>query len=287
LRALITGGAGVLGQALLASAPTGAEVHATWRGTALAGPRAHPVELSEEGEVSALLARVRPEVVIHTAYSVRDLERDVVRASLNVARCAAELGARLIHLSSDMVFGGEDAPYGEGDPPAPITDYGRAKLRAEQAAAEAGGAVVRTALIVRTQGEDATVRALRTGTLPAAFADELRSPLADVDLARQLWEMAALPTPRLPGIWHLAGPEAVSRYTLAVLLALHAGLDPTPIRVGWNRDFTPRRPRDLRMLTPRADRELSTRARPISEVLADRVSSPGRPGSAEDEPRSS
>ncbi|HEX8907300.1 MAG TPA: hypothetical protein VF771_20780, partial [Longimicrobiaceae bacterium] len=82
-----------------------------------------------------------------------------------------------------------------------------------------------------------------------------------------------MPHERIAGVWHLAGPEAVSRYTLAVLLALRHGIR-RKIVPGLNREFTPKRPRDLRLLTTRADRELGTRARPISEAL----SSPGASG---------
>jgi dTDP-4-dehydrorhamnose reductase len=270
VKALVTGGAGRLGSALLATAPAGVEVHATWRGTPLATPRTHRVELAGTAQVGVLLEALRPDVVIHTAYSQRDLAGDVVAATRNLARAAAARGARLVNLSTDMVYGGDCAPYAEGDTPAPINEYGRAKLEAEaEAAAMAGAANVRTSLIVRTLAKDETVTALRNGTLPPAFVDELRSPIADVDLARQLWELAALPAEQMAGVWHLAGPESVSRYTLAVLLARSAGLDPAAVGTALNRDFLPPRPRDLRLLTARADRELTTRARPISEVLAD------------------
>ena len=77
---------------------------------------------------------VRPDVVIHTAYRQDgDLARQiVVDGSENVARAAAAVGARLIHLSTDVVFDGrKGAPYVEEDSPSPCTAYGRAKAEAE------------------------------------------------------------------------------------------------------------------------------------------------------------
>lgn len=279
MRILITGGGGLLGRALVAGAPAGVEVHATQRTTPVpAGAHAHVVELADDRAVESLFAEVRPEAVIHTAYGKADPERDIILATRNVAEGCGRTGAALIHVSTDVVFDGEHAPYAESDPPSPITGYGRRKAEAERVARQLApaAALVRTSVIVRTDGGDATVARLRAGTFPPAFVDELRSAIAAQDLAAQLWELASLPREQISGIWHLAGPEAVSRYTLAVLLALPHGLQDR-VEPGLNRGFTPRRPRDLRLLTPRADRELRTRARPISEALAQSpVGGPGR-----------
>jgi dTDP-4-dehydrorhamnose reductase len=269
MRILITGGAGTLGTALIRTAPDGVEVHATQRSAPVPdGARAHTVDLADDAAVDALFAAVRPDVVIHTAYGKKDLARDIILATRNVADACGRAGAALVHLSTDAVFDGEHAPYAEGDQPAPLAEYGARKAEAERMVRQIApaAAIARTSLIVRTDGEDAAVAQLRAGTFPPAFVDELRSVIAAPDLAAQLWEVAALPRERLAGVWHLAGPEAVSRYTLAALLALRHGIRPKVVPA-LNRDFTPRRPRDLRMLTTRADRELRTRARPITEAL--------------------
>lgn len=268
MRILITGGGGLLGRTLIAGAPAGVEVHATQRTSPVpAGARARPVELSDDAAVDALFAEVRPEVVVHTAYG-SDFERDIVLATRNVAEACGRTGAAMIHVSTDLVFDGEDAPYAEGDPLSPITEYGQRKADAERLVRQLapGAAIVRTSLIVRTDGQDATLAQLRAGTLPPAFVDELRSAIAAEDLAAQLWELATLPREGIAGIWHLAGPEAVSRFTLALLLAHPHGLQGR-VTPALNRTFTPRRPRDVRLLTTRADRELRTRARPIGEAL--------------------
>jgi dTDP-4-dehydrorhamnose reductase len=269
MRILITGGGGLLGRALIAGAPAGVEVHATRRTSPVPEPaQAHEVELADDAAVDALFARVRPDVVIHTAYGKTDLERDIILATRNVADACGRSGAALVHISTDVVFDGEHAPYTESDAPSPISEYGRRKAEAERVVRQLApaAALVRTSVIVRTDGEDAIVAQLRAGTFPPAFVDELRSAIAVDDLAAQLWEIAAMPRERMGGAWHLAGPEAVSRYTLAVLLALPHRLQGR-VKPALNRTFTPRRPRDLRLLTPRADRELRTRARPISEAL--------------------
>src|SRR5262249_8624572 len=86
---------------------------------------------------------ISPTHVINTAsYThVDGCEDDPDRADLanhvgarNVARAAAQIGARLIHVSTDLVFDGAlSRAYSEDDRPSPISVYGRSKLDGEKA----------------------------------------------------------------------------------------------------------------------------------------------------------
>jgi dTDP-4-dehydrorhamnose reductase len=274
MRILITGGAGLLGSELIARAPADAELHATQRTRPVAGAEAHTVELSDGDATRALLERIRPALVIHTAYSQGEPERDVRQATESLVRACAGVGCELIHLSSDVVFDGEHAPYAEDADPAPVHAYGRCKAEAERLvrAALPAAAIVRTSLIARPDPPDSgsawVLDGLRRGEPVRLFVDELRCPIAVGDLAAQLWELAAMPAEARAGVWHLVGPEAVSRYTLGVLLARRHGADADAIIPTRSRSSGLPRPRDLRLLTPRADRELRTRPRAISELLA-------------------
>jgi dTDP-4-dehydrorhamnose reductase len=189
-----------------------------------------------------------------------------------VAACQ-ESGAALVHMSTDALLDGERGPYAEDAEPDPVHEYGRWKARAELhvRASIPGAAVVRTSLIVRADPPDAgsatLLDALRRGEPVRLFTDELRCPTAVEDLAAQLWEVARLPADRRAGVWHLAAPEAVSRYALGVLLATRHGLSPAGITPVPSASSPVPRPRDLRLLTPRADAELRTRARSISAAL--------------------
>jgi len=108
------------------------------------------VEIRDAAAVLALLERLRPETVIHTAYRQEDAGVNV-EGSANVARAAAAVGARLVHLSTDVVFDGlKGAPYVEQDPLSPVSDYGASKAEAERRVATEHPAalIVRTSLIV-------------------------------------------------------------------------------------------------------------------------------------------
>lgn len=264
---LITGGAGLLGRALIRTTPPGVELHATRRSTPVTGAEAHTVELSDAEAVATLWARLRPSLVVHTAYSMQEGERDIWAATVNVVAACLATGAALLYLSTD-------APYGESDEPNPVYEYGRWKARAEHIVQDRmpDAAVIRTSLIVEFEPLDVRsgwiANALRQGETITLFVDELRCPIVATDLAQQLWELAALPRLERSGVWHLAGPEALSRYTLGLLVAAHEGLDPSGITPGVSAGLPSPRPRDIRLLTSRADRVLTTRPRPISALLA-------------------
>jgi dTDP-4-dehydrorhamnose reductase len=276
MRVLITGGAGLLGSTLLEHAPEGVDVHATYRSIPVVAARSHRAELADATIVPELFADVRPDVVIHTAYSMANGARDVWQATRNVVDACLASGAALVHMSTDALLDGEHAPYAEDAQPAPVHEYGRWKAQAEAYVRERmpAAAVVRTSLITRLRPLDAgsawVADTLREGRRVNLFVDELRCPTAVEDLAAQIWEIVHLPAADRSGVWHLAGPEAVSRYALGLLIAAHEGLDPAGIVPTLSAASPTPRPRDLRLLTTRADAALRTRARPISALMLGR-----------------
>lgn len=217
------------------------------------------VEVRDERAVRELFERLGPEVVIHTAYrqygpGAYDIN---VSGSRNVAVAAAAVGARLVHLSTDVVFDGrKGAPYAEDDPLSPASDYGCAKADAEAAVAAAHP----KALIVRTSllyGGREPSRHERAAHDPEAifFTNEVRCPVHVGDLARALLELAALD---VVGPLHVAGAEGVSRAQFAELVAGR------PVRTA---EAPPTRPLDCRLDSSRAQAMIRRRLRGVREVL--------------------
>jgi dTDP-4-dehydrorhamnose reductase len=213
------------------------------------------VELRDADAVQAVLERVRPDTVIHTAYRQEDASVNV-EGSENVARAAAAIGARLVHLSSDVVFDGRKGePYVEDDPLSPVNEYGASKAEAERrvAAAHPEALVVRTSLIVGGV-EPSKHELAATGPGPW-FTNEIRSPVQVTDLAHALLELAALD---VAGPLHVAGAVGVSRAELAELIAGR----PVPMV-----EAPPTRPLDCRLDSSRAQAMIRTRLRGVREVL--------------------
>lgn len=274
MRILVTGGAGLLGGALVELSPAGVELHITTHRTAPSPTSSavpHPIDLTDSVAVADLVGDLEPDAVIHTAYS--RLDHDVtVRTTESIIDACAGIGAWLVHLSSDAVFDGERAPYVESDEPSPVHDYGRAKARAEREVRRRcpDAAAIRTSLIVRPDGTDPTsawvVDALKAGEPVRLFTDEVRTPILVDDLARQIWEVVALGRAEASGVWHLAGPERLSRAEIGRRLARRLDLDASLIDpVPSPSDGEPR-PRDVSLSTARADAALSVRPQPIGSV---------------------
>jgi dTDP-4-dehydrorhamnose reductase len=276
MQTLITGGAGLLGNHLIRLAPTPFALTATQRTTPVNNAPAVTIDLANASAVNQMFDDIRPELVIHTAYGMNQA-MDIVAATRNVATACAATGARLIHISTDALFDGLHAPYHESDSPSPITQYGRWKAEAEDIVQRLvlSASMIRTSLITEFAPLDPrsvwVATALRQRDPITLFVDELRCPITPHDLAMQIWEVAQLPIAHREGVWHLVGPEVVSRYTLGVLIAAHEGLDPGGITPALTDPLV--RPRDLRLTTSRADQFLITRPRPISTLLLDRLKS--------------
>lgn len=208
---LVTGGAGFLGSELRRQAP---EALATWHETRIGGG-VH-LDVRDEAATMRCFVKYGPDIVIHTAYVMGDRDT-IVRGSHNVALAAHRAGARLIHLSTDLVFDGEHgAPYTEDDEPRPIMEYGQQKLEAEQLVSRAhpDALIVRTSLLIGPP--DGQQEALARREDVTFFTDEIRSPLRVADLAAALLELAERDE---TGVLHVAGPDPFTRAELAELLA--------------------------------------------------------------------
>ncbi len=235
MRILLTGASGQLGSYVLRElVRTGIDV-AAWSGSrtgTLFGVPLQPVDLALPDAVVAAYQEVRPTHIIHAAAmaGVADCYRDPQRAfRVNVqgtgllAELAVKHRARLLFVSTDMVFDGEKPYYREGDPPTPLSVYGRTKAQAESAVMTAPNAVVaRVSLLFgptlngRPAFFDQQLAALREGRPLPLFEDEWRTPLS---LRAAAPALITLLRSDYEGLIHLGGPERLSRLDMGRRLA--------------------------------------------------------------------
>ncbi|MCC6627577.1 MAG: sugar nucleotide-binding protein [Chloroflexi bacterium] len=276
-RLLITGASGLLGQhiARLALA-AGWAVVGTYRTRPLTlSIEWHELNVADRDTVARLVDRVHPSAIVHTAYIQRGPTLwDVTAAgAAQVALAAARVGARLVHVSSDMVFAGTSAPYSEAARPDPLGAYGAAKAAAETAVAAIlpAAAIVRTSLIISQEPLDQH-QALVLNTLDGRqsvrfFTDEIRCPVVVDDLAAAILEIADQP---FGGPLNIAGDSAVSRFALARMVARAHGRDVTAVPAGSLAESGLHRPPDLRLDLTLARARLITRLRGVDEYLGQR-----------------
>jgi dTDP-4-dehydrorhamnose reductase len=199
-----------------------------------------------------VIEALQPDLVLHLAACSRlaDCERDpdaALRTNAWVAeQFAQRFGARLVLVSTDLVFDGRGAPYAETAAPAPLSVYGASKVHAEDRVFAHGGRVVRLPLLFGddAHGRGATAslrRVLADGRHSPLFTNEYRTPLHADDAAHALVELVV--DPDGPNLVHLPGPERVSRWQFARRLCDLHGLVPASLLPVECQDAL--RPRDV------------------------------------------
>ncbi len=148
----------------------------------------------------------------------------------NLARAAADAGARLVQISTDYVFDGQaTTPYDEDAPTAPRSAYGRTKAAGEEAVAAAGGdhLVVRTAWLYGAHGScfPKTIArvALQRGALDVVD-DQHGQPTWTVDVADVVVRLVATGAPA--GTYHATSSGQATWHEFAQAVVGAAGLDP-------------------------------------------------------------
>ncbi|MEU6230336.1 sugar nucleotide-binding protein [Streptomyces sp. NPDC047042] len=272
MRVLIIGGSGFLGTELVRLATAAghetAATFATTRPDAALEVTWHALDVRDPARVASVISDVAAPVVINASSGKSDWAV-TADGAVRVAMAASEQGCRLVHVSSDAVFSGARVHYDETCVPDPITPYGAAKAAAETAVRllVPSAAVARTSLIIghgRSVHERA-VHALAAGTRDGVlFTDDIRCPVHVEDLAAALLELALSDA---AGVFHLAGPDALSRYDLGLLIARRDGLDPARLPAGRRADTPLPSPLDVRLDSCATQERLRTTLRGAREFL--------------------
>lgn len=287
---LLTGATGLFGRYFTESNPSPSkfEIVCTSRRTTMDvladGVVAHvTLPFTDREGYRALLDRARPDVIVHAGAegSVDEVERaplDAMDTNLAFPQFLMEEAnrrqARLIHFSSNAVYGGEHAPYDENAELDPVNQYGRFK----RAVDEAMRAELHRWTLVRpivaygwnySSGRANPVthflpRLMRSEVTPLVV-DQQENPVYAGDVAEVLWRVI---TRGYCGEVNVAGGDSsLSRHEWIRRAAVAFSIPTESLREARVRDFSAlaRRPRDTSFVTERLTRDLGIVPRTVAE----------------------
>lgn len=234
---VLLGAQGQLGWELQRSlAPLG-QLHALDRRSA---------DLAEPAQLVRAVRALRPDVVVnaaaHTAVDKAESEPELAHAvnaaaPAALAQLAAELGAWLVHYSTDYVFDGSGTrAWHEGDVTGPLNVYGRSKREGEQAIASSGcqHLIFRTSWVYAARGSNFAKTMLRLAQERERLTviDDQHGAPTGADLIADVSAHAlrmALVRPELAGLYHLVAAGETSwhgyaQHAIAQARALHPEL---------------------------------------------------------------
>ena len=223
--AIVGGPSGQLHRALFETAPGALEP------VRLVGPDGSRLDVTDREAVMRAVERERPCAIVNasawTAVDRAEAEPEAARAvnadgPRHLAEAACAVGAHLVHVSTDFVFGaGDGRPFAEDAPTAPLGVYGATKREGELAALETapGAAVVRTAWVHSAHGSNFVLTMLRLMAERESLSvvsDQVGSPTRAGSLAEALWRAVERGA---SGTLHWTGAGVASWYDFAVAIA--------------------------------------------------------------------
>ena len=223
MKVLITGANGQLGWELQRTRPEGFQIIALSRAE---------LDITDSAAVKSLFQQYQPDLVIncgaYTGVDKAESEREKAFAvngdgATNIAGAAAEIRARLIHISTDFVFDGtKSQPYLPSDKPEPVSVYGASKLQGEQsvlAQTANKGLILRTGWLYSSHGSNFVKTMLKR----MAARDEIRvvtdqvgTPTWAREFARAIYDFAG--RPNIEGIYHWTDAGIAGWYDFAVAI---------------------------------------------------------------------
>lgn len=199
------------------------------------------LDITDKNAIQQLVNEFKPDIVINcAAYTAVDKAEDEIEeadavnhlAVKNLAEICKSATIRLIHISTDYVFNGQaNRPYKETDPTDPINEYGRSKLKGEQAIINTGvqATIIRTSWVYSSFGNNFVKTMIRLGQEKDEInvvADQFGSPTNAKDLAVACLQIASSPEKWEDGssIFHYSNDGEISWYDFAKEIMVVNGL---------------------------------------------------------------
>ena len=281
-RILVTGAGGLLGSKLVTRARRYFNVVSTYRTESLF-PNSVRMDITKQAEVRRIFNSFKPDVVIHAAAetNVDRCEVDKERAwrvnvggTKNIADMSNVINARMLYVSTDYVFSGEQGLYTERDDPNPVNHYGSTKLEGERYIIRhcRDYAIARTSVLYGHHPSKSNfvkwvIKTLEEDEPISVVDDHYNSPTLASNLAEAILEMIQK---NLDGLYHTAGSGRINRFDFALQIAKTFDLDSNlikPVRMSELRAWVAMRPRDSSLRTDKIKKQIKTKLLDVNDGL--------------------
>jgi dTDP-4-dehydrorhamnose reductase len=235
---LITGATGLLGTALLKSAPKKYRIIPTFltnsRMENYLGYKFYSLDITSVREIHKIFKTFNPKIVIHCAgigsvdlceKNKRSAYKVNVMGTKNIINACSKYNSKLIFISSNAVFNGNNPPYTEDSKVSPVNYYGKTKVLSEKLIKKAKIDYVIVRLILmygwnhlseRDNPVTWLIKKLKVEERVKLVNDTYTNPVLNIQAAKAIWSIVKF---NKRGTFHVAGKECVNRFEFANLVA--------------------------------------------------------------------
>jgi len=288
MRVLITGASGLLGKALIEKNRQH-EITATYVGNYSMQDQScvqyFKMDIRDRIGYAKLFKQYQPQVSIHTAgigspdfaEQNKELVSDInLNGTKNIAENCELFNSKLIFISSNGIYDGRQAPYGEDDRAEPLNYYGVIKLRGEEVVNETRipHAIVRPILMYgwnysfeRANIVTQSLLKLQKGEKVYAYDDVYVNPLFNNNCAEVIWKM--INDDKICD-YNVGGADRVSIYQLICKVAEIFNLNKSltvPVQQGYFNELVAR-PQDTTLKTEKMEKELGIKPLTLEDGLS-------------------
>lgn len=256
-KVVITGASGFLGTKLHNGLQENYSIVGTYNNNSQPGLRR--LDITNPEEVMLLMNMEKPNIVIHTVAladpdicetnreKAKQIDVDGVK---NIVEACRSIGATLIYISTVYIFDGEKGNYQESDVANPVNYYGETKQEAEQLVKTLPEYIIlRFDLLYGYNGDNLPngfMGKIMKGNKLPVNAEQKRQPLLIDDV---VWAIDLLLKQHQTGVFHLAGPDNLTKYELGQRLEAILDRDTSCLVPIAGEKQTARRPSDASVNT--------------------------------------
>ena len=279
MKVLVIGGSSFIGLHFLEVAREKYDLYATYykNSVSVEGCTTLQLDITEREKTIGLLQYIQPDVVVlcSAARSTSSSEEEVqtlnIQGVQNVVTGCRETNAKLVFISTDCVFSGEEGPYKESDTVAPIQPYGRSKVEGEKIVMTLPNSVIiRTSLVYgwpqQFQHDNfvtTLISHMKEGKEFTGYTDMYRTPTYVGDVAASI--ISCIYNGK-EGLFHIGSTEYINMYDFATKICQQFQVPTVTLRQGLSPGGG-RRPKRAGLISQQSQEQLQVQFKTVDEGL--------------------